>query len=1298
MKLHDPRNQKGRKLLALDENGKIDQSVVDVDGSTISQKFQEVETTLGKLYPVKEGLEKYESDGSLSSRPIAAHVLYDIITDLQAGQSTAVMRVLKDHTYNNNWQGAEFSQDLVHVSKEERAFLQDLALKKTTPTNPVDSSYPNQHAGALLLHSQYINKGKVQSIEWLTPSAAGSVQVTPFYAAICKIDEDNLGDGYSGGQSRPTVGEVIAHSKNRVTQVANVYNVFEFDNVDLSNEKGIILVAYEDESLREATTIPLPSKGYFSTRVQKLWQASHPDDRISGWIDANKVYWAWMAEMNIVTTLIDGATNTVEEDSNKLVTSQGVYEFVEEKLAGIEDSGGCDCEPVDLQDIKDALYGSMRLIDSQATFNADTVTAFCGFRITTMSTLPKKLRSIVLHDVQNSGTRETPLVAVWDGIQSYPISSWEKGDDIEFIFPTDIDCKGLSEITIQWVAVPANESDDTVPQVKYDASRTNAWFNLCAAGPSPWLKTWNHCAPNMSIRWSSKFDELDSKIDDNEARIDSVETTLETSVNDTLEDYGQRIETLESYHNESSDAPDNDSLQEIEQKLTELTDSLVGKADKTSLNDYVTKQQLSSGVSTQALTVTGNNQEFSGVTKANLDLGFQATLTSTSMTTGNISLGGNSTLYSNGNHSGNICMGSVASVESDVLMQGNLFAGMGATIKGGNFSGAVVTARTSTISSGMFNGDVTLGDTSTISGGTYNANLHLGYGTHLSDGKFYGNILAGSYINIDSNVTESRNFWVLAGLKNSVNLKTQLQRRLGIIIVGNGAVDIDLTPSKTVQVLMPSEKNLAARVSGWEKWENDFNVVDAEGNEIIKNGVLTVTGNSSGGIDEEALNEILNAKGYLTAESLEGYVTSEQIANFVTNEEIADFLSSSEISEMFDERLRDIVTTETVKQIVSTQISSSVDSVVEKNLETKLFNYITFEDFTNQLSGYVSDTEILDYVRKDELSDEIDKALGSGVDEKVQSMVEESLESLNDTFATKEELSSIAPLVYGSFGFPDTTAGNYNSTVAILGDKYNPKNYGKLHSISIQLGSDIPASQNGYSTEGDTYMYIGKWDEATNRISEVIEVSTNSIRLESNKIVTYEFDSDADYSDTDKICFFLHNTNDKTAANVNTGKVMMRAKVGPVDGSDSYLWNVQDAKGNYMIAFMARCEVFGGGKLQIVDYVEANSHAAITSNAVYKELSKVDARIAELESNNGGNSDGSSEPVDTSSFVTKTVFNRHEGDYDMHWASGEKSELYDDIYQLQEAVRALQSSLQKATADIASLRSENATLRASIQS
>lgn len=871
MKLHDPRNQNGRKLLAVDENGKIDQSIVDVDGSTISQKFQAVETTLSKLYPVKEGLEKYESDGSLSSRPIAAHVLYDIITELQAGQSTAVMRVLKDHTYNNNWEGAEFSQDLVHVSKEERAFLQDLALKKTTPTSPVDSSYPNQHAGALLLHAQYVNKGKIQSIEWLTPASAGNVQITPFYAAICKLDEANLGDGYSGGQSRPTVGEVIAHSKNRVTQVANVYNVFEFDNVDLSNEKGIILVAYEDESLREATTIPLPSRGYFSTRVQKLWQASHPDDRISGWIDANKVYWAWMAEMNIVTTLIDGATNVVEEESNKLVTSHGVYEFVEEKLAGIEDSGGCDCEPVDLQDIRDALYGSLRLIDSQATFNADTVTPFCGFRITTMSTLPKKLRSIVLHDVQNSGTRETPLVAFWGGIQSYPVSSWEKGDDIEFIFPSDIDCKGLSEITIQWVAVPSNESDDAVPKVKYDVSRTNPWFNLCAAGPSPWMKTWNHCAPNMSIRWSSKFDELDSKIDDNEARIDSVETTLETSVNDTLEDYGQRITVLEGYHNESSDEPNNGSLQEIEKKFTE-------------------------------------------------------------------------------------------------------------------------------------------------------------------------------------------------------------------------------------------------------------------------------------------------------------------------------------------------------------------------------------------------------------------------------------------TFATKEELSSIAPLVYGSFGSPDTTSGNYNCTVAILGDKYNPKNYGKLHSISIQLGSDIPASQNGYSTEGDTYMYIGKWDEAANRISEVIEVSTNSIRLESNKIVTYEFDSDADYSDTDKICFFLHNTNDKTAANVNTGKVMMRAKVGPVDGSDSYLWNVQDAKGNYMIAFMARCEVFEGGKLQIVDYVEANSHAAVTSNAVYKELSKVDVRIAELESNSGGNTGGSSETVDTSSFVTKTVFNNHEGDYDTHWAAGEKSELYDDIFQLQETVRTLQSALQRATSDIASLRSENASLRDSIQS
>lgn len=546
MKLNDPRNQNGRKLLAVNENGKIDQSIVDVNGSTISQKFQEVETTLGKIYPVKEGLEKYESDGSLSSRPIAAHVLYDLITDLQAGNNNAMMRVLKDHTYNINWAGAEFSQDLVHISKEERAFLQRLSLSETTYTNVENPSFPNQHAGALFLHAQYVNKGKIQRIEWLTPSAAGNVQTTPFYAALCKIDEANLGAGYSGGQSRPTVGEVIAHSKNQVIQTVNVYNAFEFDDIDVSDEAGVILVAYEDESLREATTVPLPSKGYFSTRVQKLWQSTHPDDRISGWIDANKVYWAWMAEMNIITSQVEGATNTVSDSNNNLVTSKAVFDYVEEKLAGIEDSGGCDCEPVDLQDVRDALYGSLRPLDNQATFTGNNITAFSGFRITDMTLLPKRVRSFVLHDVQNSATRETPLVAFWGGIQSYPVSSWKEGDDIEFIFPTDIDCKGLSEITIQWVATPANETENSVPKVKYDTARTNNAFNLCAAGASPWMKSYNHCIPNISFRWSSKFDELDAKIDDNEARIDSVETTLETSVNNTLEDYGQRITALEN--------------------------------------------------------------------------------------------------------------------------------------------------------------------------------------------------------------------------------------------------------------------------------------------------------------------------------------------------------------------------------------------------------------------------------------------------------------------------------------------------------------------------------------------------------------------------------------------------------------------------------------------------------------------------------------------------------------------------------------------------------------------------------
>lgn len=287
-----------------------------------------------------------------------------------------------------------------------------------------------------------------------------------------------------------------------------------------------------------------------------------------------------------------------------------------------------------------------------------------------------------------------------------------------------------------------------------------------------------------------------------------------------------------------------------------------------------------------------------------------------------------------------------------------------------------------------------------------------------------------------------------------------------------------------------------------------------------------------------------------------------------------------------------------------------------------------------------------------------------------------------ETYATKEELSALTPLVYGSFGFPNTTSGNYNLLVAILGDKFNPKHYGKLHSISLQCGDSLPANSNGHSTAGPAYMYIGKWSEVTNTITDIIEVSTNYVEMTSNSIVTFEFDSDADYSDTDKICFCLHSTNNKTVANINQGQMLIRAKVGPYTDEDSYVWSsaTNNQKGNYLPAFMARCEAFGGGQIQVVDYVEEHNHGVVTSNAVYKEITKIEDRISDLEQN-GGSTD-----IDTSSLTTKTEFNNHVGDYDTHFATGEKSELYQDIDDLQETVRTLQSELQAIKLENISLK------------
>lgn len=1168
--------------------------------------------------------------------------------------------------------------------------------------------------------------------------------------------------------------------------------------------------------------------------------------------------------------------NVVTEETlseKGFVTSSEVESIVDEKLEGFEggEGGSCNCEPVDIGAIRDTLYGSLQLIDPEASFEGGTTTPFTGINITpALNHAPTRLKSFVINNVQNAATLTTPLQARCEGILSNEVYSWKEGDDIEFIFTKEIDTSQLSSLQIIWVEDPNHAEEDKVPHVFYDANRTTPgnWFRICAVGDENHVNSWNtsyrYSPANISFRYGSLFDTLD----EHGAKIDTLESGAEQTAQD-IQDLQGRVETLEAKdcvtHDEISGLATSEDLSGIRNDITNLQSV---KADKSELNKFVTNESLRNGISTQALTVTGNQQQFGGVSQANLDLGYKASLTATATTTGNISLGGESTIYSNSNHSGNIQAGSILTVETDAQIQGNLFAGMSAKINGGNFSGSTITGRLATISGGNFNGVVDVGDTSTISGGTFNSNVNLAYGATLTGGSFYGNVFGGGYTNV-AGLTETRNFWAIASLKNSVDLKTQIEKRLGVIFVGTGATDPILTPSKVSQLLLPNDKNFALKVCGWERWESDFNVVDANGVEIIKNGVLTVTGNSSEGIDEEELNRILATKGYLTSTDLENYVTSDQLDNyvtteaagsFVTSEQIANFVTNEQVVNLVEEHTQNVVTTETVESIVSEKISTTVDSVVDRKLENKLFAYITFEDFTNQTQDFVSESELEGYAKKSDIpstdsfatkteleevkgsiptdyvssseletyatkesvlsveaktsnleskleskadsseletlatkeelgaldrrvealeskecvtsesladvlieyaktedfqdvvtstslsqtlesyvtEEELESRIESSVEEKLGD-VENSISELDEKFATKEELSAITPLVYGSFGFPNTTSGNYNLLVAILGDNYNPKNYGKLHSISIQLGSDIPANQNGHSTNGNCWMYIGKWDEEANVITEILEVSTNSVVLASNEIATWEFDSEVDYSDTDKICFCLHTSNDKTPENINQNQALLRCKVGPTSGEDSYVWNITGAKGNFLPAFMARCEVFEGGQIQVVDSIEEHNHGCVTSNAVYKELAKPERtyptehrnKVQEIVTTGfqfgsrdvfqGSNSypltdaffanavlptadianwvndtfakKSEAGNVDTSNLVTKATFNGHIGDYDTHWAAGEKSELYSDIDTLQETVLLLQSSVTQLQNEIKSLKAENATLR-----
>lgn len=589
----------------------------------------------------------------------------------------------------------------------------------------------------------------------------------------------------------------------------------------------------------------------------------------------------------------------------------------------------------DIDNLEKSLYGKPALVGGVDSFNGTYTMPLAGFEVKPADEhVPAKIRSFIIHDVQNTVTLEEPIVAACsNGVSSNKIYSWKTGDDIEFIFDEIIDVTTLpindsGQYVLNVLLTPdPNHADATkLPSVNLDRNVSYAWWNNAKGintGSGAWNGEWKNYAPNISFRYDG----------------------LEVSV-DNLQN-GDFVT-----HPEIADFITESSLTGIKSDITNLQNGkadkseLNNKANSSDLNNYVTKTSLLEQVTTRSLVVTGNQIEWSTNTNNNLDLGYRASLISPVSLAGNINLGNTSTIKKPATDSeasvmltGTLSLGGNSTVENGTL-NGAVATGYGVTLTNGTYGSTLSLGRTNTISSGSYLGVVNVGSDSTINGGVYKGVLFIGSNTSISASYTACNIISGSKLSVNGGLTSQKNTWIVSSFTNDI--KSQLRNRYGVIFKGNG--DALATPSDRYEILYPNIKDKAALITGYVEWENDFNVIDASGTEIIKNGVFTVTGS----IDEAELNRILATKGYLTSSDLDNYVTSDQIATKADSSEVESLKSEIQSLQETIKSLQDQLATFATKTYVDDNFIKGVvvseDELPEESDRQDDHNYFVAPD------------------------------------------------------------------------------------------------------------------------------------------------------------------------------------------------------------------------------------------------------------------------------------------------------------------------------------------------------------------
>lgn len=336
---------------------------------------------------------------------------------------------------------------------------------------------------------------------------------------------------------------------------------------------------------------------------------------------------------NIVTS------DELSEAISGFVTGEDVDTKISEALENIDT---CDCEPVDISGIEETLYDKVEAFAKNASFDGERAENLAGFRINpALGYLPSTIKSIILKDVQNSATLETPLVINYNGNTTKPVYSWNEGDDVEFVFEKLIYTDALDDLQIMFVPNANNAVGNNLPKVKIDTNTTLSNYFACHFGSTPWGRDWRSYAPNISFRSCG----LESRIKDLENDISSaVNEVIDTAIderglvtnenisdrinealanNETITDaIGAALENADFVTNEALetrleqlDVPevDNTKVTELEERVGAIEDDYAKKSElpeniasvesveavDTKFEDYATKAEIEDFVNSE---------------------------------------------------------------------------------------------------------------------------------------------------------------------------------------------------------------------------------------------------------------------------------------------------------------------------------------------------------------------------------------------------------------------------------------------------------------------------------------------------------------------------------------------------------------------------------------------------------------------------------------------------------------------------------------------------------------------------